>query len=443
MRRTHVLSILLIGTIGLAGCNGNLQNNEHPAGNQTNGNGSDNENGSDLETFGDSDPEVELSFWLFGANYDSLVEEYVEENPNIAINIQQIDMGDHHNNLFTSLSAGSGAPDMAAIEVSEIDTYKTAEDQFVNLYDLGAEEIEDDYLNWVWDIGTSVDGDFLFGIPTDIGPTVMYYRADVFEEAGLPTEPEEVEELIQTWEDYGEAAEQILEETGKPISDNPEMVYNAKRDQSPEQYFNENDELIIDEAPYVKDAFYDTAEWIEKDYIINHGMWSPEWGSAMSDGSYATLLGPAWMRDTIKDNAPDETNWRIAQMPGGAGNWGGSWVTIPEQSDHPEEAYEFLKWLLAPEQQMRSFEERGMFPSTPDVYEKEAFVTITDDYYGGQNVGEIFAEAALDVQHVHKGAQYGDVNAEIVSGLDNVYDGTDPDEEWEDILNRVDQRISR
>ncbi|SES15700.1 ABC transporter substrate-binding protein [Salipaludibacillus aurantiacus] len=438
MKRLSVLSVILVSSLIVTGCNSNNEGNDGNISDEGNEAGENN-----ITSIGEDDAEIELSFWLFGANYDSLVEEYVENNPEISINIQQIDMADHHNNLFTSLSAGSGAPDMAAIEVSEIDSYKNAEDQFINLYDLGAAYIEDDYLDWVWDIGSSVDGDFLFGIPTDIGPTVMYYRTDVFEEAGLPTDPDEVEELIQTWEDYGDAAQTILDETGKAMSDNPEMVYNAKRDQAPEQYFNEDDELIIETSPYVKQAYFDTVDWIEKGYIKNLGMWTPEWGSGMQEGNYATLLGPAWMRDTIKENAPDETNWRIAQMPEGAGNWGGSWVTIPAQTEHPEEAYEFLTWLLAPEQQLRSFEERGMFPSTPSVYDNSDFVNTTDDFYGGQNVGEIFAEAALDVEHVYKGPYYGDVNAEIVNGLDNVYDGADPDEEWDDITTRVEQRISR
>ncbi|GEL07375.1 ABC transporter substrate-binding protein [Salisediminibacterium halotolerans] len=444
MKKYWKLSAITLAAAALTACGADNESANINNANADDGNGAaEEEANADTETVGEEDAEVELDFWLFGANYDLLVEEYIEENPHVSINIQQIDMEDHHNNLFTSLSAGSGAPDIAAIEVSEIERYKNAEDRFYNLYDLGAEEIEEDYLDWVWDLGTSTEGDFSFGVPTDIGPTVMYYRTDVFEEAGLPTDADEVNDLIETWDDYEDIAATILEETGKPMADNPETVFNAKRDQSPEQYFNEDDELIIDSSPYVREAYDDTADWIESDYVENFGMWSPEWANGMAEGEYATLLGPAWMRDTIKENAPDATEWRIASMPEGAGNWGGSWMTIPKETDHAEEAYDFLTWLLAPEQQKDSFEERGMFPSTPEVYDDPEFTEITDDYYGGQNVAEIFAEAALEVNYVYKGADFGEVNTEILDGLDNVYDGTDPDEEWENILDRTEQLLSR
>lgn len=444
MKKYWKLSAFTLAAAVLTACGADDEAANNNDANENEGNAEmEGEENAEIDFIGDDDAEVELDFWLFGANYDLLIEEYIEENPDISINVQQIDMEDHHNNLFTSLSAGSGAPDIAAIEVSEIERYKNAEEQFYNLYDLGAEEIEEDYLDWVWDLGSSQDGDFAFGVPTDIGPTVMYYRTDVFEDAGLPSDPDDVDEMIETWDDYEEAAATILEETGKPMADNPETVFNAKRDQAPEQYFNEEDELIIDSSPYVREAYDDTSEWIKADYVDNFGLWSPEWSNGMAEGEYATLLGPAWMRDTIKENAPDATEWRIASMPEGAGNWGGSWMTIPKETDHAEEAYDFLTWLLAPEQQQKSFEERGMFPSTPEVYEEPDFQEITDEYYGDQNVAEIFAEAALEVEYVYKGEDYPNVNEEILDGLDNVYDGNDPDEEWEEILERIEQHLRR
>ncbi len=444
MKKSSMLTVLTAMAFLTAACGGNEANNEEAQ--AENGNNEANVDNEDAEVtdLGAEDAEVELSFWLFGATgYPELAEEYIEENPEVSITFQEIDMEDHHNNLFTALSAGSGAPDMAAIEVSEIDGYKNAEDRFVNLYDLGAEDVEDDFLDWAWEVGSNVEGDFQFGLPTDIGPTVMFYRADIFEEAGLPSEPEDVEELLQTWEDFEEAGDTVLEETGTPMTGNPETLFNAKRDQAPEHYFNEEDELILDSTPYVEEAFMDTSALIEQGHVDNYGMWTPEWGGAMDDGGYATLLAPAWMQGVVKDNAPDQENWRVASMPEGGGNWGGSYITIPDQSEHPEEAFAFMEWLLAPEQQQKAFENMGLFPSTPEVYEMETFTEFSDDYFGGQNTAEVFAESALENEHVHKGPQYGDVNTEILDGLDNVYDGADPEEEWEDVLTRVEQRTSR
>lgn len=437
MKEHRLLSMLLIMAIITVGCSSNDGIDSGNAGKY------DEDAGKDKTSIGSEEREVELSFWTFGANYDLLIEEYTEKNPNITISMQQLDMEDHHTSLFTSLSAGAGAPDIAAIEVSEVDTYKRAEAKFINLYDLGAADLEADHLDWAWEIGSSVDGDFLLGVPADIEPTVMYYRADVFEEAGLPSEPGEVEELLQTWEDYRQAAETISAETGKKMVDNSETIFKAKRDQASEQYFNEEGELIIESSPYMKKAYDDTAQLIEEGYIDNIGMWSKEWRNGIQEGNYATLLGPVWMSETIKEYAPNDTNWRVIPMPEGAGNWGGSWLTIPEETEHAEEAYDFLTWLVAPEQQKKSFKERGTFPSTPEVYDDPDFTNMVEDHYGRENVAELFAEAALEVEYVHKGTLYEDVNEEILIGLDNVYDDIDPDEEWDDIVSRVEQRVSR
>ncbi|RKL66827.1 sugar transporter [Salipaludibacillus neizhouensis] len=449
MKKLGYITMLSLFTF-LGACSDNSENSSSDGNGDSNTNSGNEdatvneENEGEETVVGGESAEVELSFWLFGATgYPELAKEYMEENPEISITFQEIEMEDHHNNLFTALSAGSGAPDMAAVEVSEMGRYQDAQDRFHNLYDLGAKEIKGDYLEWVWEIGENVDGDFLFGIPTDIGPTVMFYRSDVFEEAGLPSEPEDVEALIQTWDDFEEAAATILEETGVPMVDNPELMFNALRDQQPQQYFDENDELIIESTSDTKESFMKNADFIEKGYVGSMELWSPEWGAGMAEGNYATLLAPAWMQGQIKDNAPDATEWRIATLPEGAGNWGGSWITIPAESEHAEEAYDFLTWLLSPEGQLKAFENMGLFPSAPEVYEMEEFVNYTDDYFGGQHTAEIFAEAALQVEHVYKGEHYPAVNQEIQDGLYNVQEGVDKEEEWADILERVDQRISR
>lgn len=449
MKKYLYLTSIIGMSAMLAACGGNNDDangaDADPDPDNANSPSADNENeDAEVEEVGAADADVELSVWLFGATgYPDLAEEYVEENPDVSITFQEIEMGDHHNNLFTALSAGSGAPDLALIEVSELDGYKSAQDRFVNLFDMGAGDLEDDYLDWAWENAQNVDGDFLFGLPTDVGPTAMFYRADVFEEAGLPSEPEELEAMLQTWEDYEEAAATILEETGKPISGNPETLYNALRDQAPQSYFNEDNELILETTDYVRNAFMRTSEMINNDFVDNLGMWTPEWGSGMADGGFAAMMAPAWMQGVIQDNAPDATEWRIIQVPEGGGNWGGSYMTMPDQTEHPDEAYAFMEWLLAPEQQLKAFENMGLFPSAPSVYEMDEFQNFTSDYFGGQATAQVFAQSALDGEHVYQGPSYGDVNSEILSGLDNVYDGIDPEEEWEDILSRVEQRINR
>ncbi|MEI2825945.1 MAG: extracellular solute-binding protein [Dermatophilaceae bacterium] len=61
---------------------------------------------------------------------------------------------------------------------------------------------------------------------------------------------------------------------------------------------------------------------------------------------------------------PSVKGWDIADtFPGGGGNWGGSFLTVPTQSKNPQEAKALAAWLTAPEQQIKAFKAKGTFPS--------------------------------------------------------------------------------
>ncbi|ADU28960.1 ABC transporter substrate-binding protein [Evansella cellulosilytica] len=396
------------------------------------------------EQIGSSDAEVELTFWEFGnTGYDVLIEEYVAENPHVTINLQNSDMNDLHDNLFTSLSAGSGAPDIAMVDSGDLERFKAAGDAFNNLYDLGAADVEANYLDWVWRNGENADGDVMFGLPTDIGPTVMFYRTDVFEEAGFDSSPEAVSELLATWEDFANVAQEINDATGAYMMDAGELLYNARRDQAPQQYFNENNELIIDEHNYIRDAFDYVSELYQAGLVNDIPLWTPEWYAGMDDASYAVMLGPAWFQGQIKDNSPEEGVWSMTTMPEGAGNWGGSFLTLPSEGENAEEAYAFIEWLTAPEQQLKAFEGYGLFPSAPAVYDMPEFMEFEDPYFGGVNTAQVLAEAAEAVLPVYKGRNFYSVDDEVVEALDNIYAGGNPDEEWQAMLDRVQSVLDR
>lgn len=433
MRKWSVFLIFVVIAFALASCSNHNDNNK--------GNGSSNNKGSS----DNSGEEVELTMGLFGSTgYDVLVDEYMAEHPNIKITINTGEMEDVLDNLFTSISAGSGSPDIALIEVSQIAKFLEAEDRFYNLNDYGAGDIGDRFLDWKWAQAQNVDGSFQIGLPTDIGPTTMFYRTDVMEDAGFPTDPEELAAEISTWDDYYEAAKKIKEETGKPISDTPELMFNAIRDQQDQQYFNEDNELIIEDT--VKEAYDYTTKLIDEGLVGQNELWTPEWGSAMADGDYATLIGaPGWMVTNVKENAPDAGGkWSLTAIPEGAGNWGGSFLTIPKESEHPEEAFAFIEWLTSEEIQLKSFMNNGLFPSIPAVYEDEEFLATTDDYFSGAYTAATFAEAAKEVKTVYMGINYPIVNNELVTALTNVAkEGADPQEEWDKAVERINTQLER
>ena len=104
---------------------------------------------------------------------------------------------------------------------------------------------------------------------------------------------------------------------------------------------------------------------------------------------------PGWMLGVIEGNADGVEGWDIANaFPGGGGNWGGSYLTVPAQGDHIEEAKALAAWLTAPEQQIKAFEAKGTFPSQVDALDDPALTGSTNAFFNDAPTGEILAERA-------------------------------------------------
>ncbi|QCT01082.1 sugar ABC transporter periplasmic protein [Paenibacillus algicola] len=394
-----------------------------------------------------SNGKVELSLWMFtGTGLEGLIEKYQQEHENIKINVQTQEYNDHHNGLMTALAAGSGGPDIAMIEIGFIDKFKSDEKLFHNLADHGANDIMGDYLEWKRVQASSQDGSFIYGIPTDVGPMAMYYRTDLFEQAGLPTEPAAVAELMPTWEKFIEVGKTIKDKTGKPMVYGADIVYQSIRGQAKEQYFNSNGDLIVETNPAIKRAWDLSTEIANSGLAAKISAWSPEWGAGMNNGDFTVMLGPSWMVGYMKGNAPDSSGkWNLAPMPEGSGNWGGSFMTVPSQSKHPKEAMEFLKWLLSPEQQLELFKENGSnFPSTPAVYDDPAIQTYTDEFFQNAPLGKTFSDAAKKVVPVYLGPDHITVDTPILQALANVErNGEAADAAWQTAMDQIKRDLRR
>lgn len=386
---------------------------------------------------------VELTFWTFGeGNYEELANAYTKEHPNVTIKVTNTsERTAHHNNLAAAFSAGSGIPDIFQLEVGFMDQFMGAKDNFYNLNDLGAKDIQAEYLKWKWKQASSVDGSFQLGLPADIGPTVVYYRTDLAEAAGLPSDPEGFSTAIDTWDKFAAVAKTFKETTGKSFSDLTDLTYNALRDQSVDEiYFSKTDGTFFgDTNPFVKNAYDFTVKGIQEGWISNMEIWSPEWEQGMSDGSFGVIIGPAWLGGKIKSSAPDSSGkWKIAQLSEGAGNWGGSFITLPKEGKHPKEAYEFIQWLVNKDNQQESFKTEGLIPSIPALYEDPAFTDFKDEFFGGQLTAVEFGKAANRVKLVYYGPLHDRADALFKNALRNVLEKkADPEKEWKHAVKQA------
>lgn len=381
---------------------------------------------------------LKINFWGdFGL--EDLKGKYEAENPNVKISLNSGEYNAQHEDLQKKLIAGSGAPDIAAIDEGFIVQFRSQADKFVNLLDLGAGEFESKYLPWKWKQSLSADGKVQIGLGTDVGGLAMCYRTDLFQAAGLPTNRDEVSALWPTWDQFIDVGRQYVEKTGKKFIDSATNIFNPVLGQQPVGFYDTNDTLQMNGGPKV--AFDVAAKAIAAGLSANLAAFQPDWNTGFVRGDFAVLACPAWMLGHIKNTAPGtEGKWDIAAIPGGGGNWGGSFLAIPKQGKNIDEAYKFLKWLVQPEQQIEIFKKVGNLPSQPALYEDPAIKEFTNPFFNNAPVGQIFTKTAANLTPQYLGTKHAPTRVAVEDVLNRLSDGDlkgKPDQAWAEAVKKA------
>lgn len=355
---------------------------------------------------------------------DELLAKYTAENPHVTVKQNKAaTSNDARSNLTTRLAAGGdGLADIEAIEIDWMQELEAAKDKFADL--AGVEGIEGRWLDWKLEQGKTSDGK-LIGYGTDIGPEAICYRADLFEKAGLPTDRKEVAELLggasATWDSYFAAGEKFNEANiGSAWFDSAGAIWQGVVGQIAEPYENASDgsaKNLADNAD-IK-AAYDKVLKASETLSGGYEQWQPDWIAAFQNNGFATMLCPAWMTGPIKSNSEGVKGWDVADVfPGGGGNWGGSFLTVPSTGKNVEEAKKLAAWLTAPEQQISAFENAGTFPSQNEALSSDVLKASTNEFFNNAPVGEIFANRANAITvKPFKGANYFKINDVVNSAL--------------------------
>ncbi|MCC9076861.1 extracellular solute-binding protein [Litorilinea aerophila] len=342
---------------------------------------------------------INLTFWGFATNrnkwYQALAERYKEEHPEVSIDIQEIAYEEMHNKVATTLVAGTGAPDIADIEISRFGQYVKGERVgFVALNDQIA-EIEDNlYLRsalspWSW------QGKY-YGIGNELNACLLFYRHDLLEAAGI-------EYPFDTWEGLTQAGQQYVEATGKKFVslaiDSWDYWWIIA--QAFNGFFDSDGNPSFDNEGGVR-VMQMLANWRWEDEIaVQRAQDQAFYGQMMAD-EFAIHMGAPWMQGFMKDNAAElEGKWEMQLLPlfedgSGArsGTHGGTGTCITEQSQHPDVAWDFIRFCnLTNDGVLLGFEMQNLFPTWKPAWEDER-LQFQDPYFNNQRPADFITEAA-------------------------------------------------
>ncbi|MEX0333608.1 ABC transporter substrate-binding protein [Vibrio tubiashii] len=322
-----------------------------------------------------------------------------EKETGIKVDYLMNNHGDHHTKLTTNLATGSGAGDVIVVDVEKIGPF-VASGGLVNLSEnYGADKFAESFAPYAWAQGKGADGD-VYGMPVDLGPGVMYYRSDVFAKAGI-----DVNQAIKDWDSYIKAGEELKKKDVYLIASAADVAQAIIFTTVPEGeglYFDADGNPVVTSERFVH-AFEVAKEIREKGLDARILAWSNEWYEGFRNGTFATQLSGAWLLGHLNNWIAPETagNWGVSHLPDGIyGSWGGSFLSIPTQSNHQDEAWKLIEYMTTRRDiQLKHFETIAAFPANTQTYDDALFQEEVE-FLGGQKARLLFADVAKNIKPV-------------------------------------------
>ncbi len=359
-------------------------------------------------------PSGKIVVWMQEANQDqieqTLLDDFQAEYPDITVEFVYYSPQESWNQLSLAIQGGTGAADVVLGETQAVG----------RILDLGGltdltERIApyQDKINGPMLDFSKKDGK-VYAATWDIGPVMLYYRRDIFEAAGLPSDPEAVNELVSTWDKYLEVCKTILAETELPCfasnkANNYGTVYTNMLWQQGLGFYSDDGTVTIDSPENVA-TLEKLGEFWEAGVVSEDLEWTDGWYAALNAPAddpnvkaVATIPIAAWMGGFLKNWAAADRSgdWGVVEIPAMAegqvrsGNQGGSTFVIPEQSQNKEAAWAFIEYIVGREQsQIDIFKYGDIFPALETTYTDPVF-SETDPYFADQPVRELYVKSAL------------------------------------------------
>lgn len=348
-RRQVIKGLGIFGTAGLAGCTGGEGDGDDP----TDSGENDNEEGNS----GGGSEEVDIEFWQTWSEgeysiYDPWQQSWLEDNPNWNLNQVKVPHGSRREKITSAVSSDT-FPDLfrgnypRQFFLTGTGTAATL-DEYWEEYDYS-----DDMIDSLVDMCT-YDGN-LVAWPQDIFTPAIYYRKDVFNEAGI-------DEFPQTWDEWTIACNKIVDNTDAHAFSMSAGV----NGQTSYQFFPFIWSCGGDIARIEDDGSW-TVEFDSEPSItglrrytdhVKNG-WAPEgivnygYGEVhkgWNSGKFAMMTSGTWSIANLRKNKPDleygiGTYPNMPETDNFIVNNDATFYTLAKNASNPDEAMEYVKWL--------------------------------------------------------------------------------------------------
>ena len=371
---------------------------------------------------------VKLTWWCISSQadfYNARAEEWNKQNPDRQIELETVSMGgsDRQTKLLVALQTGKGAPDYCDVNVTAFGTFFDYEEvPFVELTDL-IQDDKDLFVSAKLDI-YSKDGK-LYGAPSQLGGTVVYYNTDIMNAAGVDYNS------ITTWADYEDAGRKVLAATGKPMTviETTDMApFQSMVLQKGSDFIDENGNVILDCETNIEILEY-LKSWVDEGIaspMPGGGNASEVFYEFFNNSGCASIILPMWYMDRLQEYMPDLSGkiavrpmpvWEEGQKYTTACT-GGNGAVITKQCKNIDLAKDFLYFCkMSKDAQLQCYEMLGYDPYRTDCWE-DSSLQINMPYFSNENVFAIVGSSLKNANAINNTSlvpsAFNDVSSKVM-----------------------------
>lgn len=336
-----------------------------------------------------------LNFWTFQELHkqfwDDAVVEWNKKHPDkqIALKTDVYPYDEQHNKLLIALQSGTGAPDLADVEIGKFANFvKGSKPALVELNNI-VEPVKNDLIMGRLD-NYAKDGKY-YGVDYHVGAEVMYYNKELLDKAGVNVDD------IKTWDDYIAAGKKVVAATGKPmatIETTEHWSYYPLINMQGSDFFDKSgkaqlgNDVNVKTLQMLKDMLYKDKVAVPAPGGFYH---AEEYWAWMNKGNAASIWMPLWYMGRFVQYMPDLKGKIVIRpmptFPGGKKSvgMGGTATVITNQTKDADLVKQFMaESKLSKEGSIKTWTLLGFDPIRKDAWSDPAMSAPNKytDYFG-------------------------------------------------------------
>ena len=332
---------------------------------------------------------VTLWTWATG-QFDAVQEAYFASHPDADWEFEEVVVAseDYLTKLQQGYASGGDMPDLLMAEMGwrgsafALDIWENLE---AEPYNFDRSVLLDSVISSI----TNAD-DQVIGVENALNPAFMMYKRDLAKEYLGTDDPDEISAMVSDWDSFIATGKKIKEASDGAVNMIPgiDTLVQPLVNQTGLRWRDGN-KLMVQEN------FTDTIELMLKlkEAEIDAGLdvWTPAWNASFGQGNVFCYPGSCWFQSyVIEPNDPEGSgNWGVAEVPGGAYNWGGIWWGMYNQSENKDAVAAWMKYELSKEGAQNKYDLIHFYPGVKSAYEDD-YLNKPNEFFGGENVTELY-----------------------------------------------------